>query len=582
MAKQRILILGGGFGGVYTAKTLEKYLGEQDDYEILLINKDNYFVYQPMLAEIISGHVGIFDTVSPLRSLLPKTDIITREVESIDLVNKKVITSPGFKPVKSEYSYDHLVFAMGNVTDFRGMTGLTQHALRFKYLSDALMLRNHIIRTLEEAAVETNPRLKEALMTFVVAGGGWSGVECIAEMNDFVRKAAKKYRNIDPEKIRMVLLQSDTRILREMEESLALLAQKVLEKNKVEIRLNTKLAAATGDEAILNTGERIPTKTLVSTVPGSPNPVIEVLDLPKGVGRGGKSNHKIKSTLEMQVEGSDHLWAIGDCAQIPEPDDETGTVFCPPTAQHACREGELCAKNIVAAIRGDEKQQFEFKGLGQMGALGHQSAVAQLNLGFMNVKVSGFIAWIMWRAVYLMKLPGWDRQVRTLSAWVIGSFLPVDTVQLRLEPREGVVEEHYEPGQFVFDQGDLGDRLFIIIKGRVEIVKNDNRVSKKLAELGPGSYFGEMALLVEGQATRVAGVRAIEPLDVLSVPKHDINALVDHLPALRESFDHVIKQRVLDNKGSRRPVAPLPVMDPEPISSSEENPMERTINLPRV
>ena len=606
MAKQRILILGGGFGGVYTAKTLEKLRGDQDDYDILLINKDNYFVYQPMLAEIISGHVGLFDTVSPLRSLLPKTDIITRDVESVDLERKIVITSPGFKPVRSEYYYDHLVIAMGNVTDFRGMTGLTQHALRFKYLSDALMLRNHVIRTLEEASVENNPRLKEALLTFVVAGGGWSGVECIAEMNDFVRKAAKKYRNIDPDKIRMVLLQSDTRILREMEESLALMAQKVLEKNKVEIRLKTKLRAATGDEAILDSGERIPTKTLISTVPGSPNPVIEALNLPKGIGRNGKSNHKIKVNLEMQVEGSDHIWSLGDCAQIPEPGDETGTIFCPPTAQHASREGELCAKNIVASIRGEERKQFAFKGLGQMGALGHQTAVAQLTMGPINMKVSGLIAWMMWRAVYLMKLPGWDRQVRTFFAWVIGGFLPVDTVQLRFEPREGVVEEHYEPGQFVFDQGDLGDRLFIIIKGRVEIVKTENRVAQKLAELGPGGYFGEMALLVEGQAERSAGVRALEPLDVLSVPKHDINALVDHLPALRESFEHVIRQRDTDNrKRGRKAVSPKEEATPEPVSvmtatpipvakpapieeisaddsvSIEENPMEKTVFLPR-
>jgi NADH dehydrogenase len=559
MAKKRVLILGGGFGGIYVAKTLEKLRTDRDEFEIALINKDNYFVYQPMLAEIISGHVGMFDTISPLRSLLRKTDVIVRDVESIDLVNKRVITSPGFKPVRSEYPYDYLVLALGNVTDFRGLTGLTQHALRFKYLSDALMLRNHVIRTLEEAAVETNPKLKQALLTFVVAGGGWSDVECVAEMNDFVRKVARKYRNVDPKQVRMVLLQSDTRILREMDESLALAAQQVMTKNGIEIRLETRLAAATGDEAVLSTGERIPSKTLVSTVPGSPNPVIEALDLPKGEGRGGKSNHRIKVNLELQVEGSDHIWALGDCAQIPDPEDKTGKKFCPPTAQHAVREGELAAHNIVATMRGEKKKLFGFTGLGQMGVFGHHSAVAQLKMGSMKINVKGYLAWLMWRAVYLMKLPGWDRRVRTLTAWITASYLPTDTVQLTMRPQAGIVQEHYEPGQYVFDQGDLGDRLFIIIKGRAEVMKTDNRLTKKLAELEPGQFFGEMALLREGLTTRMAAVRAIEPLDVLSVPRQDITALVDYIPALRETFDHVMKERDRQNLGVPPPREQVPV-----------------------
>ena len=571
MAMKRVLILGGGFGGVYVAKALEKLRTDREEFDIAIINKDNYFVYQPMLAEIISGHVGIFDTVSPLRSLLRKTDVIVRDVESIDLANKRVITSPGFKPVKSEYPYDYLVLALGNVTDFRGLTGLTQHALRFKYLSDALTLRNHVIRTLEEASVEKNPKLKEALLTFVVAGGGWSGVECVAEMNDFVRNVARKYRNVDPKQVRMVLLQSDTRILREMDEGLALAAQDVMRKNGIEIRLETRLAAATGDEAVLNTGERIPSKTLVSTVPGSPNPVIEALDLPKGIGRGGKSNHRIRVGLDLQVEGSDHVWAIGDCAQIPEPGDTTGEKFCPPTAQHAVREGELAAHNIVAAMRGGQKKLFAFKGLGQMGVFGHHSAVAQMTMGGMKFNVKGYLAWLMWRGVYLIKLPGWDRQVRTLTAWLTASFLPTDTVQLTMRPQAGIVQEHYEPGQYVFNQGDLGDRLFIIIKGTAEIIKTENRVSKRLAEIGKGKYFGEMALLREGQHTRSAAVRAIEPLDVLSVPRQDIVSLVEYMPALRESFQDLMDQRDKENKG----------LIPPPADPAAVNPMEETVYLPR-
>ena len=405
MAKKRVLILGGGFGGVYVAKSLEKLRKNPDEFDIALINKDNYFVYQPMLAEIISGHVGIFDTVSPLRSLLRKTDVIVRDVESVDLANKKVITSPGFKPVRSEYPYDYLVLALGNVTDFRGLTGLTQHALRFKYLSDALTLRNHVIRTLEEAAVETNPRLKEALLTFVVAGGGWSGVECVAEMNDFVRKVARKYRNVDPKQVRMVLLQSDTRILREMDESLALAAQDVMRHNGIEIRLETRLAAATGDEAVLSNGERIPSKTLVSTVPGSPKPG----------DRGAQSAQRRGPRRQVQPPNQSEFGAAGR-GQRPHLGPRRlradtgaggyhGQKFCPPTAQHAVREGALAAHNIVAAMHGTPKKLFAFKGLGQMGVFGHHSAVAQMNMGGMKINMKGYLAWLAWRAVYSMKLP---------------------------------------------------------------------------------------------------------------------------------------------------------------------------------
>lgn len=562
MSQKRILILGGGFAGLYAAKTLEKLTKDRNDIEITLINRDNYFVYQPMLAEIISGNVGVTDTVSPLRSLLHKANIVVREVEYVDLENKVVVTSPGFKPVRSEIEFDYLVVALGNVTDFRGMTGLTQHALRFKYLSDALTLRNHVIRVMEEAAVETNPKLKEALLTFVVGGGGWSGVECIAELNDFVRHVAKKYKNIDTKHIRMVLLQSADRILLEMDEGLAKLAEKVLIKAGVEIKLKTRLAAATGDEAILDSGERISTKTLISTVPGSTNPVVDDLELPKS---GGRGNQKIKVDLTMQVEGRDDVWAIGDCAMVPQPGDTTGKLFCPPTAQHAVREGELCAKNILAQIDGKKPGEFDFTGLGQMGALGHQSAVAQLKVAGQSIKLSGIIAWMMWRAVYLMKLPGWDRRLRTAIAWITSTILPTDSVGLKFTPAHGVVQEHYQPGQYVFNQGDLGDRLFIIIKGKAEVIRTDDRISRKLAELTTGQYFGEMALLVEGQATRGAAVRATEPLDVLSVPKQDITALVEYLPALRESFDEVIKRRQAQNDEIVRRSTPKRVQDEETI-----------------
>ncbi|HXG64630.1 MAG TPA: NAD(P)/FAD-dependent oxidoreductase, partial [Blastocatellia bacterium] len=433
--RKRIVILGGGFGGVYTAKYLEKALGRRDDFEIVLVNRENYFVFQPMLPEVISGTIGLLDTVSPIRRLLPRTDLHVREIESIDLKNRVITTSPGFAPHPHMIHYDHLVLALGNVTDFRGLRGLPEHAIPFKNLADALYLRNHVIRALEEAAIEEHdPMLREQLLTFVVAGGGFSGVEVVAELNDFVRGVARNYRGIDPAEIRVVLVHSQDRILPEVSEELALFAQKILSKRGVEILLNTRLEAATGEEALLQGGGRIPTRTLVSTVPSSPHPLLEGLDLPRG------KNGRLISNRYLEVQGAENIWAMGDCALVPEPDGDT---FCPPTAQHAIRQAKTAAHNIVAAIRGGERKQFDFKGLGQMGALGHRSAVAQI----MGFKISGFLAWWLWRTIYLMKLPGWGRRLKVATSWTLDLLLPAELVQLKLAGSSGLTQEHFEPGQ---------------------------------------------------------------------------------------------------------------------------------------
>ncbi|MBI4641586.1 MAG: FAD-dependent oxidoreductase [Candidatus Tectomicrobia bacterium] len=532
--KKRVVILGGGFAGVYTAMYLESMLGNRDDFEIAIVNKENYLVFQPMLAEVVSGNIGILDTVSPIRRLLPRSDLHVRDVEGIDFGNKIVILSPGFRPRPHLVSYDYLVIALGTVTDFRGMPGLHEHALPFKNLADALYLRNHLIHVLEEADIEEDPELRQRLLTFVVAGGGFSGTEVIAELNDFVRHVAKNYRDIDPKQIRVILLHSGERVLDgELSEGLSLYAQSILKKRGVEIRFKTRLAAATPEEAILSSGERIPTKTLISTVPASPNPIIEMLSLPKERGR-------IKADMSMQVEGHSDIWALGDCALIPNP---TGQGFCPPTAQHAIREGKIAAQNIVAAIRGGEKKVFTFKGLGVMGALGHRSAVAQL-LG--GIKLSGILAWFMWRGIYWWKLPGLDRKIKVGASWLLDLLMPPDLVQLKLGYSQGVAQAHYEPGEVIFRQGDLGDCLYIIMSGEAEVLHEDHGHEHLLAQLGPGDYFGEMALL--NQKTRTATIRCLTAMDLLTLRKGDFGMLVTNLPAMRQSFDRIMDKRAEETK----------------------------------
>lgn len=529
MGKKRIVILGGGFGGVYTAMRLEKLLKKLPDWEIALVNRENYFVYQPMLPEVVGGSLGILDTVSSLRKLLPKTKLFVREIDHIDTQNKKIILAPQFTHKPYELAYDHLVFSLGTVTDFRGMTGIHEHALPFKNLADALRIRNHMIDAIETAAIETDPELKKRLLTFVVGGGGFSGTEVVAEMNDFARILIKKSPSLNVEDLRVVLVHSKERLMdRELSPSLGEYAGKILQKRGVEIRFGEHLASATPQEAILKSGERIPAKTIVSSVPSSPNPLIEALNVPQERGR-------IKSDLTFQVEGSDHLWALGDCAVTPHP---SGEGVCPPTAQFAMRAGKVVADNIVAAIQNRPKKKFGFKGVGMLGALGRRRAVAEL---FGCIKFSGILAWIFWRAVYWMKLPGLDRKFKVAFSWLLDTIFPIEAVQLKIAPTSGIAPLHFEPGEDIFHEGDVGDYLYIIVNGTVDVLKEKDGKTKKCAELDKGKYFGEMALL--NQRTRSATVRAQTPVDLLALRKSDFGLLIANFQELRDTIEATEAER---------------------------------------
>src|SRR5919197_4262421 len=450
----RIVILGGGFGGVYTAIALEKLLrGEiaAGEVEIGLVSRENYMVFQPMLPEVISGSIGITATIAPIRRLCPSTNLYTRTIESIDLGHRSVAATATFGSRQHHLHWDHLVIALGNVTSFAGQPGLAEYALSFKYLGDALTLRNRIIHTLEEADIEQDPAVRGALLTFVVAGGGFSGVEAVAELNDFVRAAAKSFRHLRAEEIRVVLLHAGTLILPELPASLAEFAQRLLMRRGVEIRLQTRLAGATADAALLAGGDRIATRTLVSTVPSGPNPLVAMLPVKTDRGR-------IVVDAGLEVPDRPGVWAVGDCAAVR--DAKTGEL-CPPTAQHATRQAAQVARNIVAALRGEPKRAFAFTALGKMGSLGRRSAVAEI----FGVKLSGFLAWWLWRTIYLLKLPGLDRKIRVAVDWTLDLLLPADIVQLRTDRSVGIRREHFEAGEIIFQEGGHGEWPYVIVGG---------------------------------------------------------------------------------------------------------------------
>jgi NADH dehydrogenase len=525
-SRKQILILGGGFAGVYTARMLERLL-RPEDADISLVNRENYWVYQPMLPEVISGSIGITSIVSPIRRLCPRTNLIMREVENIDLANRTVTISPGFRPRRVELHYDYLVIALGGETSFYGMPGMMENAWGFRTLADAMALRNHIIHSLEEADAEDDPEMRSKLLTFVVGGGGFSGVEVLAELNDFLHAVKPNYNRIRHEKARCVLVHAKERILPEMAEPLAMFAQKILTRRGVELILNDKLMAATSERAILASGKEIPCKTIISTVPSVLPPVVAKLDCPKERGKLLVDGGLALKDYEGQV------WALGDCAYIRT---VKGTVV-PPTAQHAIREATTAATNIAKEIRGGQGARFAFEGLGTLGSLGHGAAVAQI----FGMKISGFIAWILWRCIYLMKIPGVPRKARIMTDWALRMLFPPDLAQTRVAIQSGIKRQHFEPGDVVFNQGDLGDSVYVIERGECEVLRTDDGKTRRLAVLKAGDYFGEMAVLSD--VSRNATIRALEPMNVLLIPKTDFDNLRSHVPAFGDVFRELAERR---------------------------------------
>jgi len=526
--RARVVVLGGGFGGAYTALYLERLSAKGAPVDVALVNRENYLVFQPMLAEVIAGDVGILDTVSPLRQLLAHTDLYVREIERVDLERRVVTLGAGLTPQTYELEFDQLVLALGNVTDFRGIPGLPEHALPFKTLADAVRIRNHVINVLEQSSIVRDPEVRRTMLTFVVAGGGFSGTEVAAALNDFVRRAVVHYRSIPPQEVRVVLVHSGASVLeRELTLRLAKYATRTLAEQGIELLLGQRLVAASPQSAVLADGTRIATRTLISTVPSSPNPVVEQLGLALTHGR-------LQCDATTAVNGLDGVWAVGDCGLVPMPGGEPS----PPTAQHAIRQAKVTAANVVAAHSGGARSSFDFTGLGKLGALGHRRAVAELPGGF---TVEGVPAWLLWRGIYWAKLPGAARKARVAVSWLSDLVLPPHPVQLNLGGGRGATQAHYEPGEIVFAEGDAGDSLYMILAGEVEVLKRFGAEPQVVRTLGPGEYFGEMALL--GRHPRSAGTRALSALDVLVLPGSDFSALAEGLSEFRGEFEAIASAR---------------------------------------
>jgi NADH:ubiquinone reductase (H+-translocating) len=420
--KKRIVILGGGFGGVYTARHLEDLLGGRDDVEVVLISRHNYFLMTPLLFEAGSGVLEPRHTVSPIRKLYRRNvRFVQGELERVDFERKTIYAQPPGDVGTYELEYDHLVIAVGGITNTSIIPG-ADRAMTFKVLADAIFLRNHAIELFERADVEPDPDRKRKFLTFVIAGGGLVGMELMGELTEFLKNLARSYPRIDPRDLRFELLEGGPQIMREMDRDLADYAVKVYEQRGVHFRTNCavkRIEQAQGYHIVhLPSGETIEASTVIVAVGVKVNPLIDTFPLQKD--RKGR----VQTDATMLCKGRTDVWALGDCANIPDPQ---GNPY-PQLAQHALRQARVLAGNILSSIAGRPLKPFVYETLGTLAALGHYNGIGKVKW----LKLRGFAAWWVWRSYYLLQMPRWNRRIRIIIDWTIALLFKNDIVELDL------------------------------------------------------------------------------------------------------------------------------------------------------
>jgi NADH dehydrogenase len=412
----RIVIAGGGFAGLYAAMYFDKTLARRREVDVVLISRENFIVFTPMLHEVAGGDLQPSDIVSPLRRILRHVKVVEAEVDAIDLRARTVSCVAGIRDVRREFQFDHLLLALGSKTNFFDISGVRDWAATMKSMSDAALLHNMMIALLETAALQDDESARRQLLTFVIAGGGFAGVETTGAVNDFVRETARYYPSITETDIRVVLIHPDGFLLPELGEELGLYAERKLRERNVDVVKGTRVAGYDGSIVTLTDGTSIPASTLVWTAGVKPSAVIGSLPCEK-------ERARLRVNEYLAVPGVNGLWAAGDCAAVP---DVTTGKFCPPTAQHGLRQGVAAAKNIEAAIARRALKPFRYRALGLLASIGRHTGVAMV----FGVKFSGFTAWWLWRTVYLAKLPGFAKKLRVMVGWTLDLFFGREIEQM--------------------------------------------------------------------------------------------------------------------------------------------------------
>ncbi|MFF3605426.1 NAD(P)/FAD-dependent oxidoreductase [Streptomyces sp. NPDC002463] len=423
----RILVVGGGYVGMYTALRLQRQLSAElraGTAEIVVVTPEPYMTYQPFLPEAAAGSISPRHVVVPLRRVLDRCRVVIGEVRSVDHAKRTAtlitLATEEEGTGSVEMTYDELVIAPGSVSRTLPVPGLADHGIGFKTVEEAIGLRNHVIEQMDIASSTRDPAIRDAALTFVFVGGGYAGVEALAELEDMARYTARYYHNVKPEDLRWVLVEASDRILPEVGEDMGRYAIRELRGRNIDVRLETRLESCEDRVAVLSDGTRLPTRTVVWTAGVKPAPVLAATDLPLNE-RG-----RLRCTAQLAVDGAEHAWAAGDAAAVPDVTSEEPGKECAPNAQHAVRQAKVLAENVAASLRGQPLKEYAYAYVGSVASLGLHKGVAHVY----GRKLKGYPAWFMHRAYHLSRVPTFNRKARVLAEWTLSGLFKREIVSL--------------------------------------------------------------------------------------------------------------------------------------------------------
>ena len=528
----RIIIVGGGFAGVTLAGDLNRRVTR--GVEVVVISSVNHMLFTPMLAEVAGRSLSGLDVVVPGRQIAPRATWLTAKVTGVDLKKNEVeYTRPDGKV--ATLSYAHLVLACGSGVNLDEVPGMAAHAYTLRTVGDGMILGNEVIARFEQAAVEPEDAERQRLLTVVVVGGGFTGVEAAGHLFDLMQSIHTYYPQLSRIKPRMVLLQRGARIVPEFQhDSLSEFALRKLRQNGLEVMLNTDVKEVTAQYIRLGTGERIHTGLTLCAIGTAPVALIKEIGLPMQRGR-------LKTDPDMRVTGASNVWAFGDCAAVSN---AWNSQISPPTAQFALRQAKQLAANLVRVQRGEATRPFRFRPQGLLATIGHHNGVAEIY----GLKFSGLLAWFLWRSVYLMKIPTFRRKLNVVVDWTWDIFFKPNIVQVRVAQEQRFKQAHYAAGDFVFRKGGPGGSFFVIKAGSAGLYL-DEASAAPFATWTKGDHFGDVAIL-EGAAnpTYSASVKAETPLDLFVLEPADFDDLAQSLGALQRDLEQsLLARRAYEN-----------------------------------
>lgn len=527
-APTRVVCLGGGYVALFLCRALRRAI-RSGLVEVTVVSRDNFHTFHGFIAEMLVGRIQPGQIMTPARRIFAPAHFHNAEIESVDVTARTVTTSRILDGREQVLPYDHLVLGLGSMDDLSRHPGLAEHAHRLRSYWDAFRARNDIISMMEMAEIEGDPEERRRLLTFVIAGGNYGGVEVASELTEYFDLLTRKeYPRIRRDEFRVVIVHSGDRLLPELDQHHPRLAEygaRMVERNGIETRLGTRLVAATPEEAVISSGERIPTRTIISCIGTAMSPLLDRIPCERE-----RPGGRVVADACGRVAPPSNIWAGGDCAATPHP--RGGTY--PPLAIYAMAAGWRIGRNIVRGIEGREPKPAQFTGLGDAVSLGRRRAAGH----FKGLAIHGLIGWVLWRVTLLAFMPTWDRRVRTVLDWILTPLFGRDVVNMRLQQPVGVGRELYEAGQEIIRQGDIGRRLYLILKGEVEVVKREpSRAEEVVAVLGAGEHFGETAVF--SNVRRTATVRARTRVELVSLGRSEAVALTES----SSSFGADVKRR---------------------------------------